>query len=182
MHLYIREQNTSDISLFNECLSNQEFLSYIYGHKTITTKEFLERNSSYDSYVIGKYERINSPLGFCIFKQGVKDYVRRKDYFISGGIHPSLFNTGIGIHLCVAMILFFFSIHADSYLYAEVFTKNKRSLKMLQAVGFSMIQTNWEYLTLRTDKNDFCASNLVQKLSKQFVCEIIEQEHKVTYL
>ncbi|MDE6523217.1 MAG: GNAT family N-acetyltransferase [Muribaculaceae bacterium] len=169
MDLFIRRQQTSDIELLGSCLSDSEFISNIWGHKSITLDEFLDRYS-YLNYVIGELSNIERPLGFFI----IKPYNFEEDelnphsnFFFYGGIRPCLFNSGCGIYLCSTMLHFFFDIYPASNLYANVFVANNRSRRMLLALGFKILRENCDSTSLRICRDEYLSSFLNQWINKK---------------
>ncbi len=169
MDLFIRHQKASDIELLDSCLNDSEFITNIWGHKSITLDEFLDRYS-YLNYVIGKSSNIDMPLGFFI----IKPYIFEEDelnphpnYFFYGGIRPCLFNSGCGIYLCSTMLHFFFDMYPTSNLYANVFVANKRSRRMLLALGFKILRDNYDSVSLRICRDEYLSSFLNQWINRK---------------
>lgn len=160
MNYFIRHPNSIDKEIFECCLNNTEFKTNIWGHKSITVDEFLQ-NYSCDNYVIGKLSNTEVTLGFFIIKPYNKDTARfntDSNYFFYGGIRPILFNRGMGMYLCSAMLCFFFDMHPISNLYANVFITNSRSQRMLRAFGFKPIRKNCDSSTLCICRDEYISS------------------------
>lgn len=163
MELFIRHQKSSDRELLESCLNDSEFITNIWGHKRITSNEFLSRYS-YVNYVIGKRSNIDRPLGFFIIKpyNPEEKLTANSNYFFYGGIRPCLFNSGFGIYLCSAMLRFFFDMYPESTLFANVFITNNRSLRMLLSLGFKIFHEKYDSVSLRINRNEYLSSYINQ--------------------
>lgn len=167
MHIFIRKQDKNDILFYETCLCNTEFLLNFWGHKRISVKEFLN-SYSYENYMIGLSDKYPNPSGFCIFR----NYLDTSSYFFYGGIDPSLFNSGVGVYLCVAMLEHFFKKHNNARIFGNVFNSNSRSMKMLKALGFSEYEKRVDSIMLINDIDNFLNSKLSILLKERMEVEI----------
>lgn len=176
MDLFIRRQKKSDRELFENCLNDSEFITNIWGHKSITVDEFFNRYS-YINYVMGKNSDIDKPIGFFIIKPYKIDEdeltPHHKKYFFYGGIRPCLFNSGCGIYLCSAMLHFFFDMYPESILYANVFVVNNRSLRMLLALGFDILHENCDSISLCISRNEYLSSYINQWANRKITYRVL---------
>lgn len=154
MNILIRTLRDCDIHTYRMCYSNAEFKHFIYGDKPIDIEESFsklvrKRGDDLEAYMVLYKEHKNDEayrvVGFCNFLKH-PEYpfeVRKETYTFNGGILPILFNTGMGIFACVALLKLFTIKHPYSDLYASTFHDNTRSAKMLMALGFERLQQCW---------------------------------------
>lgn len=175
MDFFIRHQELSDLELLENCLNDTEFITNIWGHRKISSDDFLCKYS-FDNYVIGKQSNIDLPLGFFIIKPhniDSEELDRSSDYFFYGGIRPVLFNSGLGIFLCATALLFFFKMYPISNLYANVFMTNCRSKKMLLALGFKIFRENYDSVSLRITRNEFLSSYMFTRIGHKLSYKLL---------
>lgn len=182
MIIRIRHLQEHDFEFYYRCYANEEFKRCIYGHKNLEIKNLFEKliddnNGRCESYLVLKNNVFNSSyitIGFCSFliRDTYPFEVIQNTYTISGGLDPSIFNSGYGIYACVSMIKFFFEKHPKSLLYASTFDFNIRSTKMLTALGFKQFNQKWygkNHFIL--DGNSFINNGFVERLLSHVVIE-----------
>lgn len=184
MKIGIRKLEEDDINIYQLCYKNDEFKRCIFGDKNIDVRcsfgKLLEdtKNGGENYIVLYNTSDIRPSfkvIGFCNFLK----YDRypfecpKETYAFNGGILPQFFNSGYGIYACVSMMTLFFYNHPDSLLYASTFHYNKRSTKMLLALGFERFPLMWygkNHFVL--DKICFSKNDFVSKILSRI--EIID--------
>ncbi|MCM1502751.1 MAG: hypothetical protein NC115_08830 [Bacteroidales bacterium] len=160
------------IDTYQNFFDNKEFRYLFWGHKPINISEWLESNKDvyerYYVYVVKKsHLEQESYVGFFHIRpipENVKLMVAPDAHVsISGGLNPQLFNIGIGIYSCVAMIDYYFKKNPDKIIYASTFSYNMRSLKMLMGIGFIKLDcTLYDKNHVILTKTDFYNSSITK--------------------
>ncbi len=163
--------------LYIECFSNREFCTNY--SIDISPPEFRTRVEEIALRPFNNLRRYTlvykkKAIFFAHFLLG-KDYTK-----VSGGISPDMFNSGKGLLASAILFDFYFKSEIEKDLLVEINLENNRSLRVVQALGFTEI-CKAERQTLVLQRKYFpteLASNLLSKIeyeSKQgfnnYFCE-----------
>lgn len=168
MNLQIRYTISSDINLYERCVENTEFKLNLFGDN-FDIDEYTSLKEPHKKFIVSKLEGQSAEdIGFCHFF-----YQGQDQYFISGGVLPKYFNSGIGLYACIAVISCMIANNPGIIVNTTVYKYNIRSMKMLFAIGFQLYNEMEEYNILKLKISQF---------DNKFVNQIFEKRLKYCLL
>jgi len=166
MKIQIRNTSTSDIILYRQCVENEEFKYNLFGNN-LNLDAYTSIKEPHKKFVVSKIDNMKiEDFCFCHFF-----YQEQEEYFISGGILPIFFNSGIGLYACVAVLSHMFTINHEIKINTTVYKYNQRSLRMLHAIGFQLFreEENLNVLKLTNYQFDNQFVNKIRKRIELFI-------------
>ena len=114
-------------------------------------EKYISRNNTDLKFVASIEERDERiRIGFAHF------YLREDGrYSYVGGLHPTFFNSGVGVSASVSAISLFFDIYPNIDLVTGIFKHNTRSLRIHLALGFKQFRETEEKVILALKREDF---------------------------
>ncbi|MDR1984893.1 MAG: hypothetical protein LBQ28_08725 [Prevotellaceae bacterium] len=152
----IRNTTPNDIGFYQYCFENSEFHWNLFGYNYRDIKKSVSYEKRYLKYIISilgnKQQKDIAFTHFCY-----EDI--SQEYWFSGGISPQFFNSGMGIYVGVIVLKYFFKLFSSAIVKAGTYKHNKRSTKMLLALGFQIIEIRDNeiimQITLQLFNNEF---------------------------
>lgn len=142
----ISEVKENDFGLYFECFNNSEFIDF-YSLALNKSNNQNIHDIAFNNYLhlqrfVIKFN--NRSICFCHFLE------KNNNIYVSGGITPELFNSGIGVFCAVIIYDFYITSFHPEYLNVEIKKSNLRSIKLHEALGFNITNHN---ITVKMELN-----------------------------
>ncbi|MDR2385457.1 MAG: hypothetical protein LBD80_07360 [Tannerella sp.] len=163
MKFSIRNTLDKDISLYQICFDDTEFHYFLFGDNNKDIHKFVSIDDNYLKYIISRENNHRQEdIAFVHFCYNPAS----QEYWFSGGIIPHLFNSGLGIYVAVAIISYFFKYNQNATVKAGTYKYNQRSLRMLQSLGFKILEYKNKEIILKLTFSYF-NNEFVNKILKR---------------
>lgn len=172
MLFYFKRTTEADLSFYSECFQNREFQYMLYGDCPLNLRQLDNyiawNNKDYKFVVSLEKQGKKVAIGFAHFYHNKDNH-----YTYVGGLHPDLFNSGLGASASIAALSFFFDINGLASIDTGVYKHNLRSLKLNLAIGFVITKETDDMYMLLLNKESFNNNILVLNIRKRNSYQLI---------
>lgn len=164
--LTFKKTTIEDEDIYKACFENDEFAKMLYYPNGVDIKTYIAESAvDYKFVVLYQEEKI----GFIHFYYNSL----LNKYTYVGGLHPSKFNSGLGVYLSVAILDYMFAKIERKEIFSGVFSYNNRSYKMLLAIGFKVYKQTTEKHMMSLTLKDFNNSEFVNRIKQRVKYTVI---------
>lgn len=146
--------NEEHVNLIKYCLANMEWIESYFTEKNRNSERFISNYLNLDMPYLLKYifKEDKEYTAFCNIDFG---NFRGRSCTITGGIIPSMLNSGLGVkYTCFILDYVLNQLKVDE-VFARTNLSNKRSKKLLTRIGFKQYSDNRVHFSLVLEKRDF---------------------------
>lgn len=144
----LRKASIDDYLLFQQCFDNEEFA---YNIGEVDPMKIVALESPHVVLIVSiliKNEK--QDIGFCSFH-----WQEKGSFLYLGGVLPKYFNSGYGLYASVVVLSYMFDTIKANEINTLVYHHNKRSLRMLLAIGFHKTESSDSFAVLKLNKIAF---------------------------
>ena len=163
IHLIFKETSFEDNEFYRACFENQEFAKMLYYPNGVDINTYIAKSINDHKFIV---LHNNLKVGFIHFYYNSK--LNRYSYV--GGLHPSKFNSGLGVYISVCVLDYFFLQNISREVFSGVFSYNLRSYKMMTAIGFKTYGVTSDKILMSLNVDNFNENEFVNKI-----------KHRVSY-
>lgn len=160
IHLTFRATSFEDEGFYRACFENAEFAKMLYYPNGMDINAYIAKSINDHKFVV-LYK--NEKIGFVHFYYNSK----LNKYTYVGGLHPSKFNTGLGVYISVCILDYFFSQRKSKEIFSGVYSYNIRSYRMMKAIGFETYGISDDKILMTLSVDDFSEKEFVDKIKRR---------------